>query len=330
MNSKKYAFIDLHLHLDGSLSPEIIIEVAKEENITLPTYDPKELKKHLEIDETCKSLGECLQVFDLPNLVLQTKNGLRKCTLDLLKREANAGLKYVEIRMAPQLSTAKELTQDEVVETLISTLKEGEKLYSIKSNLILCLMRLDNNEKANIETVNVAKKYLGKGVVALDLAGAEDLFPNENFAKCFELAKKLNIPSTIHSGEARGAEAVKSALDLGASRIGHGINARFDEKVLNEIIEKQISLEICPQSNYYTKAVQSIYDLPIKEFLEKGVLFSINSDDMTVLQTTLENEYKILEKLGLNEQNIKQIAINSIKSAFLSDEEKADLMKYIN
>lgn len=328
--NKKYCIVDLHLHLDGSLSPEIIIEIAKEEGIKLPTYDANELKKYLQVPPTCESLNEYLTKFDLPNLVLQTTNGLRKATLDLMKREADNGLKYIEIRMAPQLSTSKRLTQDEVVNTLINTIKEGEELYNIKANLILCLMRGKENLKENKETINIAKKYLNNKVVAVDLAGAEALFPNELFFDLFLEAKNENIPFTIHAGEASGAESMVTALSMQPNRIGHGIHSIDDEKVMIYLRDNKIPLEICPKSNLDTKTIKSFSELPIKDFIEKGIIVTINTDDMTVSNTSLKNEYEILEKIGIDDEKLLQIANNSINSAFISDKEKEELRQYLN
>ena len=178
MNYEKYAIADIHLHLDGSLSAKSIIEVAKKENITLPTFDEVELMKHLQAPDNCESLNELLKCFDLPNVALQCKYGIRHCTLDLLKRLSEDGLKYVEIRMAPQLSTLNGLTQEDAVKEMIESLKEGEEKYGIKNNLILCMMRGNNTHEKNIETIELAKKYYGDKVVAVDIAGAEALFPN--------------------------------------------------------------------------------------------------------------------------------------------------------
>jgi adenosine deaminase len=330
MNYEKYALIDLHLHLDGSLSPEIIIEIAKEEKLKLPSYEPNELRKYLEVPENCQSLNEYLTRFDIPNLVLQTKNGLRKCLLDLLKREANDGLKYVEIRMAPQLSTAKGLSQEEVVQELIKAKEEAQKLYGIKSNLILCLMRGNNNNVANLETVKIASKYLHRGVVALDLAGAEALFPNEMFADMFLLANNLEIPFTLHAGEAAGADSVRSAISYGAKRIGHGINSIHDEQLMKYLADEKIPLEICPKSNLDTKTIKSFDELPIKEFLNRGIMVTINTDDMTVSNTNLKNEYKIMTKIGLTDKQMRQIAINSINAAFINEAEKKELLMFLN
>ena len=213
MDYKKYAIVDLHLHLDGSLSAKAILKVAKLEGTKLPADNEKELNKYLMVPENCQSLNEYLERFALPNLVLQSKQGLEICTLDLLERLAKDGLKYVEIRMAPQLSTNKGLTQEEVVKTLIDTCKKAEK-YGIFSNLILCMMRGNDTKEKNFETIEVTKKFLGKGVVAMDLAGAEGLFPNEMFKEEFDLINSYNIPLTIHAGEAAGAPPISMMLRL--------------------------------------------------------------------------------------------------------------------
>ncbi len=329
MSYKKYAIVDLHLHLDGSLSPEAIIKVARKENIVLPTYDVNELQKYLEVDSSCASLNDYLTKFDIPNKVLQTPYGLKECTIDLLNRLSKQGLKYVEIRMAPQLSAHKGLSQEEVVTSLISAIKEGEKQFNIKANLILCLMRSDNNNKENLETVKVASKYLSRGVVAIDLAGAEALFPNERFADMFLLASNLEIPFTIHAGEASGSASVKSALAFNPKRIGHGIHAIEDEEVIKHLVEHKIPLEMCPKSNLDTKTVNSLTDYPIKKFMEKGVIVTLNTDDMTVSNTTLENEYKLMHEIGLTDEELRQIAINSINSALISKKEKQELINYL-
>ncbi len=328
MNYEKYAIIDLHLHLDGSLSAKAIIKVAKKEGIKLPTFDEARLNKYLMVPDNCGSLNEYLERFSLPNLALQTKYGLEVCTTDLLERLAKDGLKYVEIRMAPQLSTAQGLTQEKVVKILLKTMKKAGK-SRIFSNLILCMMRGNDTHEKNFETIRVAKKFLGKGVVAMDLAGAEALFPNELFEDEFAEINKLGIPLTIHSGEAAGSESVSSALKLGAARIGHGIHSIDDEHVIDELIKKSVCLEICPKSNLDTKTISKYEDLPIRDFVKKGVKVTINTDDMTVSNTTLKQEYETLAKLGFKEQELKEFAKNSIEFAFCDSKLKGYLNSLI-
>ena len=329
MNYEKYAIADIHLHLDGSLSPKAVIEVAKKENIKLPTYDEKELRSYLEVPEDCDSLNEYLKRFDLPNLVLQSEYGLNYCTLNLLKRLSDDGVKYAEIRMAPQLSTAKGLSQEQVVKCLITTLKEAENKFGIKSNLILCMMRGNDTKEKNVETIEVTKKYLGDKVVAMDLAGAEALFPNEMFDFEFALINKYNIPLTIHAGEASGAKSVESALEFGADRIGHGIHA-IDDKNVYELLKKLgICLEICPKSNLDTKTIKTYEELPIRQFINLGIKVSINSDDMTVSNTSVKKEYETLSKLGYTEKELQSFALNTIEASFTDKVTKEYLKKFI-
>ena len=329
MNYAKYAIADIHLHLDGSLSAKAIIDVAKKENLTLPTYNENELIQYLEVPENCESLNEYLKRFDLPNVALQSEYGIRYCTLDLLKRLADDGVKYTEIRMAPQLSTLKGLSQEDVVKVMISSLKEGEEKYGIRSNLILCMMRGNDTHEKNIETIEIAKKYYGDKVVALDLAGAEALFPNELFEKEFALIKKYGLNLTIHAGEASGAESVKSALRFGANRIGHGIHAIEDKNVVELLKLSRICLEICPKSNLDTKAINSYNELPIREFMKVGVKVSINSDDMTVSNTSVKKEYETLSKLEFSENELKELCLNTIQYSFADKDTKEYLKKFI-
>lgn len=328
-NIYKYAIIDLHLHLDGSLSPEAIIKVANEENIKLPTKNPQELKSFLAVPKDCDSLNEYLKRFDIPNYVLQTEYGLKTCYCDLIRRLAEDGLKYVEVRMAPQLSTQKGLTQDEVVHILCESTQDAEIMFGLKSNLILCMMRGNNTHEANLETIKVAKEHLGHGVVAMDLAGAEALFTNENFKEEFELINKYKIPFTIHMGEALGPLSIESGLVYNPNRIGHGVRAIENPKLVDFLVEKQIPLELCPTSNLDTKAVKSIDELPIKYYLEKGIKVTINTDDMTVSDTTLRKEFELLSKIGVTEEEMKTIALNSIDAAFISEQEKEKLRKLV-
>lgn len=328
-NLKKYSIIDLHLHLDGSLSAKAIIEVAKEENIKLPTFNEEELNTYLRVPKDCKSLNEYLERFDIPNLVLQTKNGIHKCTYDLLKRLDEQGLKYVEIRMAPQLSTQKELSQEDVVKELINVKKEAENKLSIKVNYILCMMRIPNNKEKNLETVELAKKYKDKGVVAVDLAGAEALFGNKDFEEELKLVKKYGLNLTVHSGEATDFHEVDLALSYGANRIGHGVHSIESKNTVEKLKNLCKPLEICPTSNIDTKSYKSYEELPIRKLFDAGVIVTINTDDMSVSNTTLIEEFEIVEKLGFSEQEIKQLTLNAIEAAFISSKEKEQLKAFI-
>lgn len=314
--------IDLHLHLDGSLSPEFVIKTSKLQKIELPTFDIKKLKEYLSVPKTCKNLNDYLECFDLPLLVLQTKEAISEAFYDLQERLKKQGLIYAEIRFAPQLHTRKGLSQEDIVKSAI----EGLNRSDFFANIILCCMRGDNNEKENLETVLLAKKYLDKGVCAIDLAGAEAIYSTEKFKNIFEKARKLNVPFTIHAGEADSAKSVKTAIDFGAKRIGHGINSFYDKKLLADLIESQIPLEVCPTSNLQTKVVGKIKDYPIRQLFEQGVKLTINTDNMTVSNTTISDEYKFLiNEFGFSKEDILVLINNSIDVAFIDEIKKQKL-----
>ena len=326
----RYARVDLHLHLDGSLSPEDLVNMAQMEGETLPA-DRDELLEHLICPETCNSLNIYLQCFRLPNLVMQTRQTISYATEQLVKRLDQQGLVYAEIRFAPQKHMRKGLTQDEVVQASIQGLEKGlaESSNGIKANIILSCMRGDNNEQLNMETVSIAPKYLGHGVCAVDLAGAEALYPTSDYEELFAKAREYKLPFTIHAGEADGVESMHDAIRYGARRLGHGIRAYNDLETKELLKERDICLECCPTSNLQTKAVYGLTMLslyPLHQFLSDGVAISINTDNMTVSDTTIHREFSKLQEAGiLNEAQASLMLRNAIDHAFITDAEKAAL-----
>lgn len=333
-NFAKYSLIDLHLHPDGSLSPEWMFEWAEKQNIALPAQNVEQLLSLVSVPQDCTDLNQYLNCFAIPVSLLQSTEAITSAVSDLLKHLDQQGLAYVEIRFAPQLHTQKGLTQSQVVEAALSGLQEGltgSRLF--KANLILCCLRGIGSLEGNLETVRMAKKYLstGKpGVVAVDLAGPESGYPTMNFAKEFELAKSLGVPFTIHAGEAAGAENVQQAIELGASRIGHGIRAAESESVMQFLADRHIAVEMCPCSNLQTKAIDHLKHYPLRTFLVKGIIATLNTDNMTVSQTNIQQEFDLLAReYQLNENEAQQLLENAIRAAFLSDEEKCELKSHI-
>ena len=304
--------IDLHLHLDGSLTPAYVIRQAKKQGMELPVWDEKELVKYMTAPVDCKDLNEYLEKFDLPCSVMQTEDAITDAVRDVCGQMETQGLKYVEIRFAPQLHTKKGLTQRLVTEAAIKGLPDGGAL---EAKLILCCMRMEDNEKENMETIRMAKEYLGKGVAAADLAGAEALYPTASFEAVFRKAKESGVPFTIHAGEADGPESIWMALKFGARRIGHGVRCLEDEKLVEYLREHRIPLEVCPTSNFQTKAVKGEY--PLKKMLEKGLCVTLNTDNTTVSGTSLEKEFNLaVNKLGLTEKEVEPLKENAEKSSF--------------
>ena len=172
-NIEKMKKIILHLHLDGSLRPETVREWLAEDGEKLSL---EEVKARLMVDKDCKNLNEYLEKFDIPSKVLQSAERIERATAELYEDLSKQNVIYAEVRFAPSKHLEKGLSYDEVVKAAIKGLENAKQNYNIDGNLILCCMRGDNNSQENIKTVEVAKKYLGKGVCAIDLAGAEALF----------------------------------------------------------------------------------------------------------------------------------------------------------
>lgn len=304
--------IDLHLHLDGSLTPAYVISQAKKQGLDLPVWEEKELVKYMTAPADCRDLNEYLEKFDLPCSVMQTEDALTEAVRDVCRQMEAQGMKYVEIRFAPQLHTKKGLTQRQVTEAAIKGLPQGKGL---EAKLILCCMRMENNEKENMETIRMAEEYLGKGVAAADLAGAEAIFPTKSFEPVFRMAREVGVPFTIHAGEADGPKSIWTALKFGAKRIGHGVRCLEDETLVEYLREHRIPLEVCPTSNFQTKAVKGEY--PLKKMLEKGLCVTLNTDNTTVSGTTLEKEFEVARtRLGVTEEELEILKANAEKARF--------------
>ncbi len=310
---------ELHLHLDGSLRPETVWELAKEQGIRLPAESAEEVKYKMEVPEDCRTLEEYLERFDLPLLVLQRADAIERVTYELVEDLAKEGVDYAEIRFAPQLSVNGGLTQDEVVEAAIRGAERGMKTYpEIRVGLILCCMRGADNEALNMQTVETAKKYLGPVVCAVDIAGAEGLFPTENFAPVFAKVREYGIPMTIHAGEAAGPDSMKTALSFGTKRIGHGVAAINDPELIRRLIDENVTLEVCVTSNYHTKVVPAIEMHPIHKLLDEGVHVTVNSDNRTCSRTTLQKEKEVLkEQLGFSDEDIEKMQEYAWEARFL-------------
>lgn len=316
--------LDLHCHLDGSMSPETVSFLLKEQGIS---FGEKALQKELQVSDECESLGEYLQKFDLPLKCLQTEDGLKLATFHLLKNAALENIKYLEVRFAPMSSMEKGLSCNQVIESVLNGITEAEKQWDITASVIVCAMR-HYSLNMNLDMLNCAREYLGEGVCALDLAGDEETFPTSTQKELFQRAKKLEMPFTIHSGECGSTENVKEAIELGAKRLGHGIALKKDSSLIHQCKDKRIGIELCPTSNFQTKAVRTWGEYPLQLFLKEGLLASVNTDNRTVSNTTITKEIlSLCKNAELEEEMILRLLKNSVEISFASDDIKHKLIK---
>lgn len=310
--------IELHLHLDGSVRIDTAVD--------LTGGSREKLISEMVASDKCLNLSEYLTRFNLPISLMQNRGNLVRVARDLVKYLEDENVIYAEVRFAPMFHTKEGLSYDEVVEAVIEGLNTSNK---VKTNLILCMMR--GMEKVdNIKTIEVASKYLGKGVCAIDLAGAEDKYPLNEYEDLFEIVKSKGIPFTIHAGENGSYSEVEKAINLGARRIGHGIHAIDNSDTIELIKNNDVLLEICPTSNVQTNAVNEYRDNPIYKFYNMGVKVSINTDNVTVSNLSINDEYiKLKSTFGFTIEDFIRINEMAIKGAFLSNEEKLELLEKI-
>ena len=310
--------IDLHCHLDGSLSLGLVRSILN-----------RDVQLHeLQAADDCKSLAEYLEKFDLPLQCFATAEGLRRVGLDFIEQVAAENVKYIEVRFAPQLSVNEKLNCSDVIENVLRGLEEGKKKYGVDYRVITCAMR-HMSEEENYAMFCAASEFFGKGVCAADLAGDEASFATTQFASLFNKAKALGLPFTLHAGECGNAQNIVTSVELGAKRIGHGIAMHGNAQVKQLCKERGIGIEMCPISNLQTKAVLKGEDYPIREFLDEGLLVTLNTDNRMVSNTTISKEMQhVHTNYGVTIEEIIRMQKNAIEVAFVDDDVKAVMREW--
>ena len=316
--------VDLHLHLDGSLSVSFVYQQMTKNGLSIPT----DLEAALVAPVTCRNLAQYLRCFEIPNLILQYADALERCAYDLVKRLANEGIIYAEIRFAPAYHCKRGLSQKDVVEAVICGIKHAERDYpSIRVGLLLCFIVGDEN---NQETLKTGIEFAGYGVSGMDLAGPEGRVPLESYKHLFEKIRSEGIPFTIHAGECGDYNNILTAISYGAKRIGHGVAACQSFECMQTLRDLEITVECCFTSNLQTRAVKKAQDHPFYKFYQFGIPVTVNTDNLTVSDTTLSKEHELLARhFPLTDEDFVKIDAFSIQGAFITQEEKKQLMSRI-
>ncbi len=314
---------DLHVHLDGSLRLETIMDLAKKDKIDLGVENIDELKELIGPGKVHPSLVEYLKGFEITLKVLQTPHGLYRAAYELAEDCAKENVEYMEVRYSPVLHTQKGLALTTIVESVVEGLQAAERDFGIKSEVIVCGIR-NISPTVSLRMAELAVAFKNRGVVGFDLAGAEYNYPAKDHLEAFSLILSNNINVTIHAGEAYGPDSIHQALHYcGAHRIGHGVRLREDGDLLNYVNDHRIPLEICPSSNIQTGTVKSLDEHPFKFYLDLGIRVTLNTDNRLITDTTVTDEYvKAYAAYNLTEQNILDLVINGIKSSFMPFEHK--------
>ena len=317
---------DLHIHLDGSLRPATIVELAKKHNAYLPTYDVAELGEYLTVQGKVDNLERYLEKFDITLSVMQDVESLRRTAFELAEDASKDNVRYMEVRYSPILHQKAGLELEEIVDAVLAGLREAEDHFNIRTGVIICGIR-SINPQTSLLLAELAVKYKGKGVVAFDLAGAEYNFPAKDHVKAFYQARNNNINTTLHAGEAFGPASIHQAIHYcGAHRIGHGTRLIEDDDLLNYVRDHRIPLEICLLSNVQTQSVPSIESHPFKTYLDKQLRITLNTDNTLISGTTMTNELDLAtQTFDLSPEQLCKVILNGFKSVFLPFDEKVEI-----
>jgi adenosine deaminase len=309
---------NIHTHLEGSIRPATLAELAAEQGVRLPV-PAEQVLGLLQINGNEQSLADYLDKISITYPMLKNARALERTAFEAAEDAARDGVVYYELRVGPVTHSRAGLAVETILENLLAGLKRAEAQYDITCGLIISGLR-NHDPKLNLHLAQAAVAYREKGVVGFDLAGDEN-FPAQEHAEAFRKARDGGLGITVHAGEAGGADNVRYAVEeLGATRIGHGVHSIESPEVLKLLRERQVLLEICPTSNVHTHAVTSIRQHPIRQFYLQGIPISVGDDDPITSRTRVSNELTLLQQeLGFSMDELKDIQIMTMRSAFLQD-----------
>ncbi|HSM70799.1 MAG TPA: adenosine deaminase [Anaerolineales bacterium] len=314
---------EIHIHLEGSIRTETIIAVAKEYDLKLPAYEVSELDKHVKVYDQLQDLETVLKAFGIFQNSITSPDVVERIAWELFEDAAKQNIKLFEVRFSPDWAFhVHNLDWDACLEGLIRAKSRAEAEFDMAIGYIAITSRSMGAESC-VRTVDWAIRHRDH-IQAVDLADGELIFPMEDFIKPILKAKEAGLKVTIHSGEDTSASYVMDTINkFKPDRIGHGIHAIEDRKAVELLIEKDITLEVNPWSNYLTNSVPAIEEHPLKKLYDLGVKVTINSDDPEVLETNLNNEYRIAhEVLGMSMDEIAECNRNAYEASFIPEDEK--------
>lgn len=323
MNVTALPKVELHLHLDCSLSYDVISKIN-------PSVTPAQFRDAYVAPPKCANLADYLtRAFRAVELI-QTEDHLHLATSDLFDQLKAENVIYAEIRFGPLLHTARGLSSYKVVETVNDAVEEGMQRTGIRAGLILSTLR-HYNEDQSMETAELASQFLNNSVAGFDIAADEAGYPIDNHISAFRFARENGIPRTAHAGEAKGPESVWETLEyFRPDRIGHGVRSAEDPGLIAHLCENNIHLEVCPTSNIQTDVFDRIENHSADKMYQSGVSMSINTDNRTVSNVTLEEEYHVMRShFGWGLEHIRRCNLEAVHHAFTTPEIKAELQSTI-
>lgn len=317
---------DLHVHLDGSVRPETLLELAREQRVTLPRRDVAQLRDYMHVQDA-RDLADYLARFDVTLSVMQTTDALERVAYELAQDAAREHVRYMEVRYSPVLHLQQGLTLDQVVEAPLHGLRRAQAETGIRTGLIICGIR-NMSPYTSVELAELTVAYKGRGVIAFDLAGAEYDHPAKRHRAAFDAVARGDMPITIHAGEAYGAASIRQAVHAcGAHRIGHGTRLFEDPELMAYVKDRRVPLEICLTSNVQTRVVPALDEHPLRLYYAEGLVVTINTDNRLMSATSVTDEYWLAcQHLGFTWAELCDIALMGFRSGFLPQHEKRALL----
>lgn len=327
MINPDYPLTDLHRHLDGNIRLSTIWQLAQQYSIILPASNLETLKTKVQIQQKTTDLLAFLEKMQLGVSVLASAQACFRVAYENIEDAKLAGLHYVELRFSPVfMAETFGLVLEQVIEAVVAGCKAGSQTYGVTVNLIGILSRSYGEQRCMQELQ--ALLTFKEDICALDLAGDEKGFPAQCFVEHFTLARDAGWHITVHAGEADGPHSIWQAIEvLGATRIGHGVAARDDARLMDFMANNGISIECCLTSNFQTGACTDIAEHPIKTFIEKGIVVTLNTDDPGVSGIEIVDEYRLARQVvGLSTEQLNQIQLHGVEVAFATDSVKVALL----
>lgn len=313
---------ELHCHLDGSLRPETMIELARELDRPMPAPDAASLREYMTVDDA-RNLEDYLERFAITLSVMQTERALERIAYELAEDAAHDGVRYIEVRYAPVLNVREGLSLEQAVEAPLRGLARAEADHGIKGRVIVTAIR-NMAPSVSQELAELAVAFKRQGVVGFDLAGGEAGNPAKAHRKAFEYARCHDLACTCHAGEGDGADSVREAVHVcGADRIGHATRLIEDTSLTDYCNDRRIALEICLTSNVQTRAAESYATHPFREYYDRGLNVVLNTDNRLMSNVTLTDEYMhAAQSLHFNFDELARVALNGFESCFLPYDER--------
>jgi adenosine deaminase len=318
---------ELHVHLDGSLRPATMAELARERDVPLPTYEGHALGRHMLVTDA-HSLEEYLARFVLTLAVMQDAEALERIAYELVADHARENVRYVEVRFCPALCTQGGLASHDVLDAVLRGLSRAEAGLGVRAPVIVCALRtLD--PVVSLEMAALAVAYRGRGVVAFDLAGAEAGNPVDEHLEAFRLVAAAGLPCTVHAGEGFGAPSIHQAVHLaGARRIGHGTRLVEDPELEALVAERRIPLEVCMTSNVQTGVAPSLAAHPARRYHDLGIPVVLCTDNRLMSGVTVTDEYRhARDHLGFGWDELVGMARSGFEAAFVDRRERSVMLE---